>query len=48
MKVLVAVVEMAKLVELLPAATVTVGGTWRSAGLLLSQGHGLRRRRAPW
>ena len=34
-KTLVAVVVIGKLVELLPAGTLTVGGTWRTAGLLL-------------
>jgi hypothetical protein len=34
-KTLVALVVMGKLVELLPAGTLTVGGTCRSAGLLL-------------
>jgi hypothetical protein len=34
-KTLVALVVIVKLVELLPAGTVTVGGTWRTAGLLL-------------
>src|SRR3954454_6816298 len=34
-KALVARVVIGKLVELLPAGTLTVGGTWRTAGLLL-------------
>src|SRR4051794_29282275 len=34
-KTLVGVVVIGKLDELLPAGTLTVGGTWRSAGLLL-------------
>src|SRR3954451_10715912 len=34
-KTLVALVVIGKLVELLPAGTVTVGGTWRTAELLL-------------
>jgi len=34
-KTLVDVVVIGKLAELLPAGTLTVGGTWRTAGLLL-------------
>src|SRR3954451_14075211 len=34
-KTLVALVVIGKVVELLPAGTLTVGGTWRTAGLLL-------------